>query len=77
MLNCLSLCFQIFKPTNNIIIINQLCTFCYLNISAPCFLISSYDFSHFHVIEMNIEESYRRLIAQKLKINQLAQYNCR
>ena len=47
-------------------------TFYYLHIS-PCFNISSYELSHIQVIQMNIEESYRKLIAQELKINQSAQ----
>jgi hypothetical protein len=36
----------------------------------PHFLIGSYVFSYVQVIQMNIDEAYRRQIAQELKINQ-------
>jgi len=39
----------------------------------PHFLIGSYVFSYVQVIQMNIDEAYRRQIAQELKINQSAQ----
>lgn len=65
MQNCLSLSFQIFNPTN-------ICSHftIYISLLALTLVLMN---SPIQVIQMNIEESYRKLIAQELKINQSAQ----
>lgn len=60
--------FAYFWAVQQYTVVEHLCLFYCLH-----FLISSYVFSYVQVIQMNIDESYRRQIAQELKINQSAQ----